>query len=122
MPAALAWARANRLDRLISGAADAPIGLITVGKAHEDTLHALQTHGPGPPSATRDLQDRHDLAAGDRGPARSSPAANASSWSSRKSAASSSRRSATRCIICPPTNARRSAARPRRAASRCCRR
>ena len=32
MPAALAWARANRLDRLICGSADAPIGLVTVGK------------------------------------------------------------------------------------------
>ena len=51
MPAALAWARANRLDRLISGDPDAPIGLITVGKAHEDTLHALRAHGPG--STTR---------------------------------------------------------------------
>ncbi len=45
LPAALAWARANRLDRLISGADDAPIGLITVGKAHEDTLHALKRMG-----------------------------------------------------------------------------
>ncbi|HEX2941275.1 MAG TPA: indolepyruvate ferredoxin oxidoreductase family protein, partial [Rhodopila sp.] len=42
LPAALAWARANRLDRLVFGAADAPLGLITVGKAHEDTLHALR--------------------------------------------------------------------------------
>jgi indolepyruvate ferredoxin oxidoreductase len=42
LPAALSWARANRLDRLIRGNADAPIGLITVGKAHEDTLHALK--------------------------------------------------------------------------------
>jgi indolepyruvate ferredoxin oxidoreductase len=45
LPAALAWARANRIDRLISGAADAPIGLVTVGKAHEDTLHALKRLG-----------------------------------------------------------------------------
>ncbi len=45
IPAALAWARANRLDRLISGADDASIGLITVGKAHEDTLHALRRMG-----------------------------------------------------------------------------
>ena len=45
LPAALAWARANRLDRLIGGASDAPIGLITVGKAHEDTLHALKRMG-----------------------------------------------------------------------------
>ena len=45
LPAALAWARANRLDRLTMGSADAPIGLITVGKAHEDTLHALKRMG-----------------------------------------------------------------------------
>ncbi len=42
MPALLAWARANRVDRLTSGGPDATIGLITVGKAHEDTLHALR--------------------------------------------------------------------------------
>jgi indolepyruvate ferredoxin oxidoreductase len=45
MPALLAWARANRIDRLISGGADATIGIITVGKAHEDTLHALRRIG-----------------------------------------------------------------------------
>ncbi|MGE0420366.1 MAG: indolepyruvate ferredoxin oxidoreductase family protein, partial [Acetobacteraceae bacterium] len=45
MPALLAWARVNRFDRLISGAADAPIGLVTVGKAHEDTMHALRRLG-----------------------------------------------------------------------------
>jgi indolepyruvate ferredoxin oxidoreductase len=45
MPALLAWVRANRLDRLASGSADAPIGLITVGKAHEDTMHALRRLG-----------------------------------------------------------------------------
>jgi indolepyruvate ferredoxin oxidoreductase len=45
LPAALAWARANKLDRLIFGNADAPIGLITVGRAHHDTLHALRALG-----------------------------------------------------------------------------
>jgi indolepyruvate ferredoxin oxidoreductase len=45
LPAVLAWARANRLDRLVSGAHDAPIGLVTVGKAHHDTLHALRLLG-----------------------------------------------------------------------------
>ncbi|MFL5251377.1 MAG: indolepyruvate ferredoxin oxidoreductase family protein [Rhodopila sp.] len=45
MPAVLAWARANRLDRLTSGGRDATIGLVTVGKAHEDTLHALRRMG-----------------------------------------------------------------------------
>jgi indolepyruvate ferredoxin oxidoreductase len=42
IPAALAWARANRLDRRIFGTSDAPIGIVTVGRAHADTLHALR--------------------------------------------------------------------------------
>lgn len=45
MPAVLAWARANKIDRLVSGSDDATIGVITVGKAHEDTLHALRRLG-----------------------------------------------------------------------------
>ncbi len=45
LPAVAAWARANRLDRLVFGAADAPIGLVTVGRAHMDTLHALRRLG-----------------------------------------------------------------------------
>jgi indolepyruvate ferredoxin oxidoreductase len=43
LPALLAWARANRIDRQTSGGAEATIGLITVGKAHEDALHALRS-------------------------------------------------------------------------------
>ena len=42
IPAALAWARANRLDRRIFGTSDAPIGIVTVGRAHADTMHALR--------------------------------------------------------------------------------
>ncbi len=45
LPSVLAWARANRLDRVILGAPDAPIGLVTVGKAHTDALHALRRMG-----------------------------------------------------------------------------
>jgi indolepyruvate ferredoxin oxidoreductase len=45
MPAVLAWARANRIDRVVSGTSDATIGLVTVGKAHEDALHALRRMG-----------------------------------------------------------------------------
>ena len=41
LPAALAWARANKLDRLVSGGRDADIGIVTVGKAHHDLVHAL---------------------------------------------------------------------------------
>ncbi len=45
LPAALAWARANRLDRLMHGRRDAPIGIVTVGKAHHDLMHALRRMG-----------------------------------------------------------------------------
>ena len=45
LPAALAWARANRLDRLVHGRMDAPIGIVTVGKAHHDIMHALRRLG-----------------------------------------------------------------------------
>src|SRR5579859_1115724 len=38
IPAALAWARANRLDRKLFGSDDAPIGIVTVGRAHKDTM------------------------------------------------------------------------------------
>ena len=44
IPAALAWARANGIDRT-EGPADAPIGIVTVGKAYHDTLHALRLLG-----------------------------------------------------------------------------
>jgi indolepyruvate ferredoxin oxidoreductase len=45
LPAALAWARANPFDRLIAGRADAPVGIVTVGRAHTDTLRALRMLG-----------------------------------------------------------------------------
>ena len=45
LPAMTAWSRANRLDRVVFGAADAPIGLVTVGRAHMDTMHALRRLG-----------------------------------------------------------------------------
>lgn len=41
LPAAIAWARANKIDRLISGGPDATVGVVTSGKAHADALHAL---------------------------------------------------------------------------------
>ena len=44
-PAMLAWARANRLDRVVQGAAGASIGIVTVGKAHWDAVHALRRLG-----------------------------------------------------------------------------
>ena len=45
LPAVAAWTRANRFDRLVFGSADAPLGLVTVGRAHMDTLHALRRLG-----------------------------------------------------------------------------
>jgi len=45
LPAAVAWWRANRLDRVTQGNADAPIGIVTVGKAHHDVRHALAQLG-----------------------------------------------------------------------------
>ena len=45
LPAALAWARANRIDKLVMGDPAADIGIVTVGKAHHDLLHALARLG-----------------------------------------------------------------------------
>ena len=45
LPAALAWARANRLDRMVHGRLDAPVGIVTVGKAHHDLMHAMRRLG-----------------------------------------------------------------------------
>ena len=45
LPALMAWVRANPFDRTMFGAADAPIGLVTVGRAHMDTMHALRRLG-----------------------------------------------------------------------------
>ncbi|MGC8476243.1 MAG: indolepyruvate ferredoxin oxidoreductase family protein [Acetobacteraceae bacterium] len=45
LPAAAAWVRANPVDRLVFGAADAPVGIVTVGRAHMDALHALRRMG-----------------------------------------------------------------------------
>jgi len=45
LPAAIAWAKANRIDRLVSGGADATVGIVTTGKAHADAQHALAMLG-----------------------------------------------------------------------------
>jgi indolepyruvate ferredoxin oxidoreductase len=47
LPAARAWASVNRLDRTLFGAVDAPIGIVTCGKAHLDVLRALDDLGLG---------------------------------------------------------------------------
>ena len=45
LPAVGPWARANGIDRTLFGAPDAPIGIVTVGRAHEDAMHALALTG-----------------------------------------------------------------------------
>ncbi len=45
LPAAMAWARANRLDRVVLAGREAPVGIVAVGKAFMDTLHALRRLG-----------------------------------------------------------------------------
>lgn len=47
LPAARAWARANRLDVQLLGRCDARIGIVTVGKAHHDLMRALSELGLG---------------------------------------------------------------------------
>lgn len=45
LPAARAWVRANRLDRLMRGDRRAEIGIVAVGKAYHDVAHALRRLG-----------------------------------------------------------------------------
>ncbi|HVJ32432.1 MAG TPA: indolepyruvate ferredoxin oxidoreductase family protein, partial [Terriglobia bacterium] len=53
LPAAQAFARANHLDRVVFGAQRPRLGLVTVGKAHLDTLHALKEMGIDEAEASR---------------------------------------------------------------------
>src|SRR5690606_5867248 len=45
LPMALAYARANRLDRIVIQPEQPRLGIITAGKAYADTRHALQELG-----------------------------------------------------------------------------
>ena len=45
LPAIGPWVRANNIDRVVFGSADAPIGIVTVGRAHFDAMHALSMLG-----------------------------------------------------------------------------
>ena len=45
LPAARAWARANRIDRAIVEAASRRLGIVTVGKAHQDVMQAFRDLG-----------------------------------------------------------------------------
>jgi indolepyruvate ferredoxin oxidoreductase len=53
LPAAQAFARANHLDRVVFGAQRPRLGLVTVGKAHLDTIHALKEMGIDEAEASR---------------------------------------------------------------------
>src|SRR5688572_7719387 len=41
VPAAQAWARANRLDRVLISGPQRRLGIVTVGKAHQDVMEAM---------------------------------------------------------------------------------
>ena len=45
LPAVGAWARANRLDRVVLGGSGAEVGIVAVGKAWHDVQHALGRMG-----------------------------------------------------------------------------
>ena len=45
LPAALAFARANRIDRLVIDPPNARLGIVTTGKSHLDVLQALENLG-----------------------------------------------------------------------------
>ncbi len=45
LPAARAWAAANRLDRVVMGGVDAEVGIVAMGKAWHDVRHALGRMG-----------------------------------------------------------------------------
>ncbi|HEX8613411.1 MAG TPA: indolepyruvate ferredoxin oxidoreductase family protein [Telluria sp.] len=48
LPAARAWARANRIDRIIVDAPARRFGIVTVGKAHQDLMQAIEDAGFDP--------------------------------------------------------------------------
>ena len=100
--AALAFCRANRLNRIVIDSPTPRLGIVTTGKSYLDVRQALDDLGIDEQLARRDrhaaLQGRHDLAARARGHAPLRRRAWRRSWSSRRSASSSStssRRSST---------------------------
>ena len=99
---------------------DAPVGIVTVGKAHLDVLHALAAMGlsdhPGLaiykvgmtwPLETEGLKARSPTAAG-------------CCWWWRRSAPSSKRRSVPPSTTCRPADAPRCSAKPGWTTARCC--
>ncbi len=69
--AALAYARANKLNRIVIDGPKRRFGIVTTGKSYLDVRQALDDLGIDEAYAARDrplhLQGRHDLAAGARG-------------------------------------------------------
>jgi indolepyruvate ferredoxin oxidoreductase len=53
LPAAMAFARDNSIDRMVVRSSNARIGLVTVGKAHGDLIAALSKLGLGQPELER---------------------------------------------------------------------
>ena len=51
LPAALAYSRANALNRVVWDAPEARLGILSAGKSFQDTLQALQSLGIGPARA-----------------------------------------------------------------------
>ena len=66
--AAQAFARANRIDRIVIDSPNARLGIVTTGKRYLDVLQALEYLGLDAARLRRPrhprLQGRHDLAAG----------------------------------------------------------
>ena len=92
----MAFARANRIDKIVFDSPRARLGIVTTGKSYLDVLQALEYLGIDQQGRRGHrhprLQGRHDLAAGAGGHPRVRARASRTSSSSRKSAPSSSRR------------------------------
>ena len=95
IPAALAFARANRLDRIVIDAPQPRFGIVTTGKSYLDVRQALEELGIGEAEArgarAAPLQGRDALAARTARACGASPRASKRCSSSRKSARSSRR-------------------------------
>ena len=91
LDAARAFARANRLDRVVLGGEGARLGVVTTGKSWLDVIAALDDlehrRRPRPGARAPGLQGRHDLAAGAGGAGRRRWAGSSGcSWSRRSAA------------------------------------
>ena len=126
LAAAVAFARANRLDRIVIDAPAPRFGIVTTGKSYLDVRQALDELGIGDAEAAAigpaPLQGGDAVAArtGGRAPFRRGPCRK--SWSSRRSARSSKPSSRSSFTTGRPTGGRASSASSTRPASGSCRR